>query len=137
LQQAGSWRITEPLPIDSPDEVASIATGPGGCFARLVDGSVWGIGMAVREILGEDVHGVGLFLIPGLERMAGYSLGHDHALCWTAEGDVFSFGRSEEGALGHGKLEDESWTPRRIEGLLQVESAWAGNCFSLAIAASP
>jgi len=69
-------------------------------------------------------------------RVVGVALGYDFTLAVTDAGEVFSFGYSNVGALGHGSLETEV-LPQRIEALVQTGRRFvavaAGSSHSLAL----
>jgi len=55
-----------------------------------------------------------------------------HCLALSAEGEVFSWGAGDQGALGHGD-ENHRAVPSRIESLQRIESIMAGNGRSAAV----
>ena len=61
-------------------------------------------------------------------KVAQVAAGLNHTVICTAEGRVLTFGKGENGKLGHGGYADES-LPRMVEGLVGVEVAQvsAGN----------
>ena len=54
--------------------------------------------------------------------------GGNHSVVLLDSGDIFSWGESENGALGHGKLVDRSGQPRRLETLPEGEFFVAVAC---------
>ena len=47
-------------------------------------------------------------------RVVGVATGCNHSIALAADGRVFTFGRGQYGALGHGDQQNE-WTPRVVE----------------------
>ena len=45
--------------------------------------------------------------------LSGVACGHNFTLAWTSEGQLYSWGRGQHGALGHGDAKDVP-TPRRV-----------------------
>ena len=122
-----------PSRIDSLSRIESIAAGPS-CTSAAVDevGRLFTWGAATTHYatmpssLGYALDSHTAFqLTPkwvdtlSQDRVVGVALGVDFTLAVTDAGAVFSFGYSEEGALGHGSPEAEV-LPRRIEALAQT-----------------
>ncbi|CAM9300141.1 unnamed protein product [Scytosiphon promiscuus] len=79
----------------------------------------WGSGSRGQLGLGEDV--IERRTPHVIRRLAGIPLrsvtaGAAHTLCLTLDGKVFSWGRGQDGRLGHGDYKDR-WEPCRVEGL--------------------
>ncbi|KAF3628305.1 hypothetical protein FXO37_29415 [Capsicum annuum] len=76
--------------------------------------------------------------IPGLPPdVVSIAAGHFHSLAVTSEGDVWSWGRNNEGQLGRHPLSlREAWNePKRVEGLnkVRVQAAFASGVISAAV----
>ena len=65
------------------------------------------------------------------KKVAGVAAGRYHTVVFTEAGDLYTFGRGENGQLGHGGIGNES-VPRLVGGLAgqRVVSATAGNTFT-------
>ncbi|KAG9448875.1 hypothetical protein H6P81_008840 [Aristolochia fimbriata] len=77
-------------------------------------------------------------LVPGLPPdISSVGAGHYHSLAVTSEGEVWAWGRNEEGQLGRGvKAPRDSWNkPTRVEGLdgVRVRATFASAVASMAI----
>lgn len=128
-----SYWITEPVRIDGVEDVLFVVAGPGGCIVRTARGEVLGIGMSVMEMFGIDVDETGPIPIPSLRPMRDYVVGDDHGLAWDDAGVLFSFGQSEEGALGRGTADDTVHELAKVPDIGRVVRAFAGNGSSMAI----
>jgi len=73
-------------------------------------------------------------LVPSMldRRIVSVASNISHCLALSAEGEVFSWGAGDQGALGHGD-ENHRAVPSRIESLQRIESIMAGNGRSAAV----
>jgi len=137
--------------IESLSQIESIAAGDN-CTSAAVDkdGRLFTWGRAINPNDATMPSGLGYALDSETEsqltpkwvetlsedRVVGVALGYAFTLVVTDAGAVFSFGHSEDGALGHGSFEAEV-LPRRIEALAQTGRRFvavaAGDRHSLAL----
>ena len=97
----------------------AVSAGSGHSIAITADGAVWSWGRGDEGQLG---HGnqQGQLLPKKIEAFAGQrvvdvSAGDDHSLAITANGAVFTWGKGEDGCLGHGEDLSNQLLPKKIE----------------------
>lgn len=101
------------------------------------DGSQGSLGLP-SSLIGNGGDAYEPTLVPGLPPdVVSVSAGHYHSLAVTAEGELWAWGRNDEGQLGRGLLAPrQSWNePKRVEGLgnVKVRAAFASGVISLAV----
>ena len=118
----------------------SVSAGDDHSLALTADGAVWSWGWGASGQLGHGDERRQL-LPKKVEAFAGQrvvavSAGDSHSLAITADGAVWSWGRGDEGQLGHGVQQDTE-LPGKIEALAgqRVVVVSAGGSHSLAITA--
>ena len=62
------------------------------------------------------------------QSVRGIACGGNHSACLLDGGDVFTWGESEFGALGHGVMSDQAGQPRRIDSFPEHETVVAIAC---------
>jgi len=99
-----------------------VAAGDGHSAVCTSEGQCFTFG---RGLFGELGHGdLDNEFVPRLvaseniqgKKIVAVTAGHWHTAMCTEEGSVYTFGRGENGRLGHGTAQDES-SPRLVEGL--------------------
>lgn len=101
------------------------------------DGSQGSLGLP-SSLIGNGGDAYEPTFVPGLPPdVVSVSAGHYHSLAVTAEGELWAWGRNDEGQLGRGLLAPrQSWNePKRVEGLgnVKVRAAFASGVISLAV----
>ncbi|KAL9237564.1 hypothetical protein vseg_012096 [Gypsophila vaccaria] len=101
------------------------------------DGSQGALGLP-SSLLGVGADAYEPTLVPGLPTdVVSVAAGHYHSLAVTAKGELWAWGRNDEGQLGRGVLEPRhSWNePRPVEGLVNVNvrAAFASGVISAAV----
>ena len=121
--------------------VVAVSAGAGHNLALAADGGVWSWGYGVSGRLG---HGdeQNQLLPKKIEAFAGQrvvvvSSGGGHNLALTADGAVFTWGKGEDGCLGHGEDMSNQLLPKKIEALAgqRVVAVSGGGYHSLAVTA--
>ena len=99
--------------------VVAVSAGPYHSLALTADGAVWSWG---DENYGKLGHGdeQEQLLPKKVEAFAGrrvvaVSAGEDHSLAITADDAVFTWGKGEDGCLGHGEDLSNQLLPKKIE----------------------
>ncbi|KMS98616.1 hypothetical protein BVRB_3g070590 [Beta vulgaris subsp. vulgaris] len=101
------------------------------------DGSQGALGLP-SSVIGFGADAYEPTIVPGLPPdVVSVSAGHYHSLVVTAEGELWAWGRNNEGQLGGDLLEPRNlWNePKRVEGLsnVKVQAAFASGVISVAI----
>ncbi|KAK9664916.1 hypothetical protein RND81_14G077100 [Saponaria officinalis] len=101
------------------------------------DGSQGALGLP-SSLLGVGADSYEPTLVPGLPAdIVSVTAGHYHSLAVTGNGELWAWGRNDEGQLGRGVLEPRlSWNePRPVEGLanVKVRAAFASGVISAAV----
>lgn len=101
------------------------------------DGSQGALGL-LSSLVGVGGDAYEPTIVPGLPSdVVSVSAGHYHSLALTAEGELWAWGRNDEGQLGRGLLAPRhSWNePKRVEGLtnVKVRAAFASGVISVVI----
>lgn len=101
------------------------------------DGSQGALGLP-SSLIGVGADAYEPTIVPGLpDDVVSVSAGHYHSLAVTAKGELYAWGRNDEGQLGRGLLESRHlWNkPKLVEGLanVKVQSAFASGVISVAI----
>ncbi|XP_074292118.1 ultraviolet-B receptor UVR8 isoform X1 [Silene latifolia] len=101
------------------------------------DGSQGALGLP-SSLLGVGADAYEPTLVPGLpDDIVSVSAGHYHSLAVTAKGEVWTWGRNDEGQLGRGIREPRhSWNEARVvDGLtnVKVRAAFASGVISAAV----
>ncbi|GFR39917.1 hypothetical protein Agub_g424 [Astrephomene gubernaculifera] len=118
--------VAAPIEVGLPDPVKAVAAGGHHTLALTTAGEVWSWGMAGEGQLGlgqpQEMRQVEPRLIKTLQGAGVVALaaGDHHSLALTSCGQVFSWGRGEHGALGHGTVHGYvgvELTPKRIRAL--------------------
>ena len=145
----------EPIPVILLGglDIVALEAGETHAAALTRDGALWTWGSIRHGKLGRAKTAGGASAVEGdelesgdlparvlgalaTEHVAACSLGMDHSLVLTAEGDVFAFGSGWYGRLGTGETYNEP-TPVRVGGVLRgrhCTSISAGAYHSLAVA---
>ncbi|XP_031492183.1 ultraviolet-B receptor UVR8 [Nymphaea colorata] len=124
---------------------ASLSSGPGGrrLFSQPSESSVWSFGdgshgaLGLPLLVGSDVYEP--TRVPDLPSdVRAVCAGHYHSLAVTSAGEIWAWGRNDEGQLGRGQLLDsrDEWSrPGRVQGLdhVRVRSAFASGVVSMAV----
>ena len=99
--------------------VIAVSAGAYHSLAITADGAVWSWG---NEHYGKLGHGDQQDqLLPkeveafARQRVAAVLAGEDHSLAITADGAVFTWGKGEDGCLGHGEGPSNQLLPKKIE----------------------
>ena len=129
-----------PMQVRGLDRIRSVATTTNHCMAVTERGDVfsWGSNSDGQCGLGRSVVGENLFSPRLVEALAGVhvrsaSAGNLHSLVVTEDGNVYSFGGGEDGALGHGTFDDRC-DPTIVDALRHVRIvATAAQCHSIAL----
>jgi len=106
--------------------VAQVAAGAGHTVICTAEGRVWTFGYGEYGQLGHGGNATEMVprMVEGLVnvRVAQVAAGGRHTVICTAEGRVWTFGRGDDGQLGHGGNATEM-VPRIVEGLMDVKVA--------------
>ncbi|GLC39448.1 hypothetical protein PLESTB_001349800 [Pleodorina starrii] len=139
--------VAAPIEVGLPDPVTAVAAGGHHTLAITAAGEVWSWGMAGEGQLGigEPSAGEGRQVEPRLVgALAGAGVvsvaaGDHHSLALTSRGELFSWGRGDHGALGHGTVNGYAgveMSPRQIRSLAP-SSPGSGSCRMTSITAGP
>lgn len=140
--------VPVPLQVDLPDEAVGVAAGHFHTLALMRNGALWAWGRSSHGCLGLGKQASrGAVPQPSLVkalqgvRITSIAAGMEHSLAASDGGELFSWGSSASGRLGHGSggllrwlTRDES-IPRVVEALqgVKVASVAAGDSFSGAV----
>ena len=99
--------------------VVAVSAGTSHSIALTADGSVWSWGGGRGGRLGHGDQQDQL-LPKKIEAFAGrrvvaVSAGGHHSIAVSADGDVFTWGKGEDGCLGHGEDLSNQLLPKKIE----------------------
>ena len=99
--------------------VVAVSAGSSHSLALTADGAVWSWGEGIFGQLGHGDQQAQL-LPKQVEALAGQrviavSAGYRHSLAITADGAVFTWGKGEDGCLGHGEDLSNQQLPKKIE----------------------
>ncbi|XP_021774712.1 ultraviolet-B receptor UVR8-like [Chenopodium quinoa] len=119
---------------------SSGVTGNGSSLFSVMsfgDGSQGALGLP-SSLIGVGADAYEPTVVPGLPAdVVSVSAGHYHSLAVTAKGELWAWGRNDEGQLGRGLLEPRcSWNePKLVKELdnVKVQSAFASGVISAAI----
>ncbi|XP_005094677.1 ultraviolet-B receptor UVR8 [Aplysia californica] len=102
----GSWHV-------------GVVTTEGALF-------LWGYQKAFVKVLKPENMGLpNLFALPHKAKVAGVSCGHNYTYAWTVEGQLYSWGRGQNGVLGLGS-DDDQRLPQHVETLKEEKVATVG-----------
>ncbi|PNW88356.1 hypothetical protein CHLRE_01g025900v5 [Chlamydomonas reinhardtii] len=124
--------VAAPIEVTLPDPVKAVAAGGFHTLALTTAGELWAWGMSGEGQLGIGQPTEGRQLEPRMVRsMTGSGLvavaaGDHHSAALTADGQVYTWGRGDHGALGHGSVQGHvpvELVPKRVRGLAGVRVA--------------
>ena len=121
------------------DPIVAVACGRDHCLALSGAGAVSSWGVGIEGALGHGEHGGPPKKVPyaiaGLrtERVVAIAAGTHHSLALTARGVVFSWGSTDEGALGVGEVGGYNLhSPHPVERLMRLAREDGGRVVALA-----
>ncbi|GIL87512.1 hypothetical protein Vretimale_1578 [Volvox reticuliferus] len=120
--------VAAPIEVGLPDPVTAVAAGGHHTLALTTAGEVWAWGMAGEGQLGigEPSSGEGRQVEPRMVRslsgagLVALAAGDHHSMALTARGELFTWGRGDQGALGHGTVHGYAGVelaPRQVRSL--------------------
>ena len=126
-----------PVKIPLPGEAIDIAAGDSHSLFLLENGDVYAAGRNSYGQLGADVEVRStpyetLLSITGIGPAQAVSAGPLHSMVLLENGDLYTFGRGDDGRLGHGD-EEERHRPTKVEALSGVSMIEAGRYNSMAV----
>lgn len=130
--------LDQPGRVVGLSDVVDISTGYDHSLAVTADGDVyaWGdnsdrgkLGDGTTDDRSKPVR------VPGVSDVTEVAAGFHHSLALTAGGDVYGWGRNDDGTLGVGKSDTAVEKPVKIAGLSNVTDVSAGGGHSLAVTA--
>ncbi|GIP09184.1 hypothetical protein J1TS5_13540 [Paenibacillus macerans] len=128
----------KPKKIEGLSDIQAIAAGDFHSLALTKSGDVYSFGRGRYGQLGhgdtEDQYTPKK--IESLSDIQAIAAGDNHSLALTVSGDVYSFGYGRYGQLGHGNTDSQLITPKKIEGLSDIQAISAGDNHSLALTKS-
>jgi len=88
---------------------------------------IWGYQKAFLKAI-NPITDIGLPSLIVLPKIAGVTCGHNYTFAWTTEGSLYSWGKCQNGVLGHGSEENVS-SPEEVKCLKEekIVSADAGH----------
>jgi alpha-tubulin suppressor-like RCC1 family protein len=124
--------VVEALGPEAGRRVVDVAAGPAHCLALTVEGSTYSWGWGTFGMLG---HGNEADNIPVPTRIDAFesvfkavrvAAGAGHSMAVTDTGQLLTWGRGGDGALGHGDDESDKNVPTVVEGVGNVVGVAAG-----------
>ena len=127
----------EPVQIPLPEKAIDMSAGTSHSLFLLENGDVYTAGRNRYGQLGADVEVRStpyetLIKITGIGPVQAVSAGSLHSMVLLENGDVYTFGRGDDGRLGHGD-EEERHRPTKVEALSGVSMIEAGRYNSMAV----
>ncbi|GAX82152.1 hypothetical protein CEUSTIGMA_g9580.t1 [Chlamydomonas eustigma] len=126
--------VPYPLEVGLPDAIRAVSAGEHHTLCVTTSGEVWAFGSNECGQLGIGQEFEHKYVEPRLVKqlkgvnVVAVTAGVSHSLALSAQGDVFSWGQSDCGALGHGPetVRKIEWMPRVIRTLSNIRSITSG-----------